>query len=224
MGRSKKDHEIRKSVFIEKARKLFFSKGYESTSVQDILEAVGENSASPSVFYHYFSSKEEIYHDAIEIYIAEYINQLEGILDNESLQIEERLIGMMNIYIATLLESNPGIDICETMGNRLFALDLRERITRRVASMWERVVSDLPWLQNVTVGSRSLSLYLTGGICELVYDFVFINSDEQRDTRQLFLEIFDYSATVLHTPEPIYQQFIEKFWNAPNGKGILCLK
>lgn len=52
--RRKKDPEIRREVFIRAAQALFLSRGYESVSVRDVLDAVGERSASPSVFYYYF--------------------------------------------------------------------------------------------------------------------------------------------------------------------------
>lgn len=57
--RKRQDPTIRQNVFLDAAEKLFFSKGYEQTSITDILKAVGD--VSPSVFYYYFSSKEEIF-------------------------------------------------------------------------------------------------------------------------------------------------------------------
>ncbi|MFT8889899.1 MAG: TetR/AcrR family transcriptional regulator [Ethanoligenens sp.] len=56
--RKRQDPAIKQNVFLDAAEKLFFSKGYAQTNITDILKQVGD--ASPSVFYYYFSSKEEL--------------------------------------------------------------------------------------------------------------------------------------------------------------------
>jgi len=76
--RKRKDPSIRQSVFLDAAEELFFSKGYEQTSITDILKTVGD--ASPSVFYYYFSSKEELFKATmkryVEIHSEETINEI----------------------------------------------------------------------------------------------------------------------------------------------------
>lgn len=49
-----KKGELRKDSILKTAEKLFFEKGYEETSIQDILAAL---SISKGGFYHYFESK-----------------------------------------------------------------------------------------------------------------------------------------------------------------------
>ena len=49
-----KKGELRKEAILRTAEKLFFEKGYEETSIQDILDAL---SISKGGFYHYFESK-----------------------------------------------------------------------------------------------------------------------------------------------------------------------
>ena len=50
-----KDHQERRQEFLDTARELFYSKGYEETSVNDILKKLD---LSKGTFYHYFKSKE----------------------------------------------------------------------------------------------------------------------------------------------------------------------
>jgi AcrR family transcriptional regulator len=47
-------HAVRRDVFLDAAQTLITTKGYESLSVQDVIDAVG---ASKGAFYHYFDSK-----------------------------------------------------------------------------------------------------------------------------------------------------------------------
>lgn len=54
MTREVKKPEIRKNEIIDAARKFFFQKGFDQTSVQDIIDALG---IAKGTFYHYFTSK-----------------------------------------------------------------------------------------------------------------------------------------------------------------------
>jgi len=57
MARVIKAADERRSEFIAAAQNLFYSKGYESTSVNDLISAVG---VSKGAFYHYFDSKQAV--------------------------------------------------------------------------------------------------------------------------------------------------------------------
>ena len=48
---------LSKSKIIDAAMKLFLEKGYENTTMQDIVQASG---MSKGAIYHYFKSKQEI--------------------------------------------------------------------------------------------------------------------------------------------------------------------
>lgn len=52
-----KDHDERRSEFLDTAQRLFLEKGYEDTTIAAIIDAVG---VSKGAFYHYFASKEEL--------------------------------------------------------------------------------------------------------------------------------------------------------------------
>ena len=209
MSRPKKDPNIRKAEFINAAKELFFARGYNATSIQDILQAVGKNAVSPSVFYYYFKSKEDIYHAVMENYIENYMQKLESSLQNERLSLEERFASMLSIFMDTLLESSPAVDISSEISNRMFVLDIRERITRRVIPMWEALIRELPWRNTSETPDKKLAVYITGGICELVYEYVFLQSPDEQNMKTLAAEIVDYSASLLGAPKIIRQQLIK---------------
>jgi AcrR family transcriptional regulator len=52
-----KEYEERKAELLDTALRLFISKGYEQTSINDILNEVG---ISKGTFYYYFKSKEQL--------------------------------------------------------------------------------------------------------------------------------------------------------------------
>lgn len=83
-----KEYDERHSEFLDVAQQLFFSKGYELTSVQEIITTVG---VAKGTFYHYFDSKVDIL-EAIINRIADQITAvLQGIVDDSTLSPLEKL-------------------------------------------------------------------------------------------------------------------------------------
>ncbi|MBN1758922.1 MAG: TetR/AcrR family transcriptional regulator [Chitinispirillaceae bacterium] len=83
-----KEYEERKRELLETAQKLFFTKGYEKTSVNDIITAVG---IAKGTFYHYFKTKEELL-DKLIRQMADSINSgLKEIVASPRLNAIEKL-------------------------------------------------------------------------------------------------------------------------------------
>ncbi len=53
---------------LEHAMELFWARGYEGTTLEDLLVAMGE--ISPPSFYHAFGSKEALFREAVDLYMA----------------------------------------------------------------------------------------------------------------------------------------------------------
>jgi AcrR family transcriptional regulator len=56
-------HAVRRDAFIDAAQRLLQTRGYEETSIQDVLD---ELDASRGAFYHYFASKEDLLEAVVE--------------------------------------------------------------------------------------------------------------------------------------------------------------
>lgn len=103
MARPKKDPNIKRKEFIDKATILFFEKGYDNTSINDILTAAGKGSyLSPSVFYYYFKSKDEIFEAVLQEYMDIYIAQIIKILEDSRLTFTKKMQEAMKIYIKAI--------------------------------------------------------------------------------------------------------------------------
>src|SRR5215831_6665391 len=57
MARVVKKAEERRTEILDAAQGLFLSRGYDATTVKDLLNAVG---ISKGAFYHHFSAKEDV--------------------------------------------------------------------------------------------------------------------------------------------------------------------
>lgn len=92
--RQVKEHNERKNEIIDVAEVLFYSKGYESCTINDILKQVG---IAKGTFYHYFSSKEEILDAVLDRIISQMMARIHGSLSSTSLNHPERL---MQVFLA----------------------------------------------------------------------------------------------------------------------------
>jgi AcrR family transcriptional regulator len=82
MARIVKAPDERRSELIACAQKLFYSKGYESTSVRDIVDEV---SVAKGTFYYYFDSKQAVLEAVVEELSAQRLALFEAIVADDAL-------------------------------------------------------------------------------------------------------------------------------------------
>lgn len=87
MARIVKEYNERRTELLDTAQDLFYQKGYENTSVADIIHAVG---IAKGTFYHYFKSKEDLL-DQIVARQTEMIDQVaDPIVSNTEMNAIEK--------------------------------------------------------------------------------------------------------------------------------------
>jgi len=86
MTRETKDHEIRKTEIVNAAQTQFLQKGYDATTIQDIIDSLG---IAKGTFYHYFKSKEELLDEIIERMMSDMSNRIKTILDTKKSALEK---------------------------------------------------------------------------------------------------------------------------------------
>ncbi len=87
--KSVKEGEVRKKEILVVARELFITKGYEQTSVNDILKIVD---IAKGTFYYYFASKEEVLEAIILDIVEEGARRAEMILKDKSIPLVNRIM------------------------------------------------------------------------------------------------------------------------------------
>ncbi|UMZ72794.1 TetR/AcrR family transcriptional regulator [Natranaerofaba carboxydovora] len=91
----------RKQEFLETALELFYEKGYEKTTIKDIIGRMG---VSKGAFYHYFESKEDVIITIAKDYADKAINLIEKIAKRKDIDAIEKLnlvIESVNQYKST---------------------------------------------------------------------------------------------------------------------------
>lgn len=88
MSRLSKDHDVRRNEILDTAQQFFYQKGYENTSVSDIIKAVG---IAKGTFYHYFGSKQELLNELVQRVAAQMVQVMEPIVSDPALNAVEKL-------------------------------------------------------------------------------------------------------------------------------------
>ncbi len=83
--------EIRKKELLHIAYKLFMTKGYENTSVDEII---AEAKIAKGTYYYYFESKEATLEKVIEMMIEEECKKANEILQS-NLSVQEKILGII---------------------------------------------------------------------------------------------------------------------------------
>jgi len=89
-----KSHSERKKELIDTAERLFLEKGYDRTTVNNI---VSEINVAKGTFYHYFQSKPDILYAAVEKNISVLEEEFRTVIDREDLDTPQKLNEMLNI-------------------------------------------------------------------------------------------------------------------------------
>ena len=87
MARPSDNYEPKKKVLLKIALDLFIEKGYENTTITQIMKMAGLTKAG---MYHYFSSKEEILEEAIRFVVEQENSTL--CRNMKRLSVEEKMI------------------------------------------------------------------------------------------------------------------------------------
>lgn len=88
MTRIVKDYDERHAEFLKVSQSLFFSKGYEQTSVQSIINEMG---VAKGTFYHYFRSKVELLDALVRDMYGTTFNELKPMIASENLTATQKL-------------------------------------------------------------------------------------------------------------------------------------
>lgn len=112
MKRIRKRPQDRAADILASARKLFFARGYETTSVNDVIADAG---ISKGAFYHYFDSKEALLAALTEQLARENMEALEPLLVDPRLDAVGRInalfAGVRQLKVETAAEMRRTFEI-----------------------------------------------------------------------------------------------------------------
>ncbi len=104
MVRTVKDPEIRKNEIIQTARRLFQTREYNKTTMQDVMDELG---IAKGTIYYYFKSKEELLDAVIENMADEAIERMQQVVDRPGGTALERMQQL--IAAGNIADENPDL-------------------------------------------------------------------------------------------------------------------
>lgn len=136
-----KEYDERKTEFLNTAMALFMQQGYDQTSVNAIINAVG---VSKGAFYHYFKSKEELLDQLAERAAEQSLAGAQAIVDDPGLSAVEKLNALFaqtNQFKAQNRDLMIAIaQVFYSDGNILLRSRLSERSVERVAPIMAQIL------------------------------------------------------------------------------------
>jgi AcrR family transcriptional regulator len=136
--RISKDPEKRRSEFIEAAERLFTAKGYEETTVSDIVKEVN---VAQGIFYSYSGSKGEVLEAMIEEDLAVLEDKVTGILERQE-SSEKKLSDVVNNIIGASAAKKDILSYLHEESNVVLHERLERRTITRLAPLLTEVLSE----------------------------------------------------------------------------------
>ena len=165
---------------------------------------------SPSVFYYYFASKDELYRAAVEGIANSYVDEFEKVFANDSLSLNEQFMELVEVMHKSLIANRILISTDISDKNRSFILDMKEQVTASFTEMWEHFLLRFGFLRNQEL--RRPALFISGGISAMIMEYMMQSVHNEQAEMTLVKEIVIFSASVLglnHTEKQMLIQSIE---------------
>lgn len=204
--RTKQDPGIRQEAFIDAATALYMEKGFEAVSIRDILDAVADKTTSPSVFYYYFKSKDELYRACVESVAKSYLAAMEEAFSADGNSLEDGMFRVVSFLEEYLIRERNLIKTGGSAPNRMFVLDMRERVTEHAAMVWaDSIKAYFCFFENE---AENLAHFLAGGIGQVLFHHLQKGESDEASMFRLTESIAHFVMNVIGLPESEKKQRI----------------
>jgi AcrR family transcriptional regulator len=210
MTRIAKDPDERRRELIACAQELFYSKGYERTTVGDIVDELG---VAKGTFYYYFDSKLAILEAMVDELIGQSVAFLHEIVADETLPALEKWARAFQVVAAWKAERKAELlamlHVMQMDENLLLRYKVQTRAVQLLSPEFARIIT-----QGVEEGvfetefveeSAGITLSIMQGLTDPLYD-LFLNPANYDDPVALARRRFAAVETA-----------IERVLGAPSG-------
>ena len=186
------------------ALKLILTKGYGNVTMSELVKASG---LSKGAFYHYFTSKDQIYQNTLDKYFFSYLTSFE-LTYNHEWSFKENLFQTLNLFIRFAKEIEmligPEYHMISYYQTMLDASIRSEEIKSKMTQFYEFFVDRIAdW---VRIAQRNNEIYkdldpeiLSKQICSMMEGTMLVYSfqNKEKDIEKYFNEIFYQFFTLI---------------------------
>lgn len=211
MVRIIKEHDERLNELLDIAQELFFQKGYEATSVNDIIDAA---KVAKGTFYHYFKSKGDLLDKLVDRWTQATIKRIESsVMSQKQLNAVEKL----NLFFITI--RNFKVENLELMKVLLLVLYKEENILLRHKMLKKSVEYLIPYLVVILKQGIDEGVFKTENV-EDTAEFIFSAALNLGEIFvQLILEAAQKPENIdkLESKLRVYERSLERILEAREG-------
>jgi AcrR family transcriptional regulator len=131
------DHDERVNDIIDKAEKLLVKKGYDKTSITDIINKVG---IAKGTFYHYFKSKNELLDAIVEKMLKEIWVKVDMIVVNEDLDAIGKVFGFFGVFREVSMGREKLVEDIHKEENAHIHLKLEKKMYPVIIPKFEKII------------------------------------------------------------------------------------
>lgn len=133
---AKKPPEQWENEILDAAQNLFLSKGYEETSVSDIMQAAG---GATGMFYRCYQSKEELLNVLVKKWAAMYTQKTACLLCDPQITFSGKFVAILDI-IREMSSQTIGMEAFFTASNEVILNKLTRQMTSVLAPLLASVL------------------------------------------------------------------------------------
>jgi len=137
MSRISKEPAVRRQEFVETAFRLFEKKGYENTSVDDIVDRMG---VAKGLFYYYFKTKDDVLDMIIDRILDESVAAMEQAASRADLDAIGKFRAVMEAAAARRARSRRLTLFFHKQSNRHLHGDIEARAIRLMVPALTRII------------------------------------------------------------------------------------
>ena len=190
MAKTPMDHDERRHQLMDIGEDLFNRRGYDETSISDIVSAAG---IAQGTFYHHFQSKEDLLEAIADRYVDDLSDMLLDLVEDETLSSVQKFLHLF-IKISEYGRDRKGMVLHLHEERNVL---LHYKLERKFTAMWTPLVRSII-LQGVMEGIFETSYPEEAAFAIISITGSFSHTEEsrthgpmQRRTLEAFLEFIE---------------------------------
>lgn len=208
MTRVVKKPDVRKNEILDAAQKFFFEKGYEKTTIQDIIDSLH---IAKGTFYHYFDSKVELLDALVERTTDQMNAQFSAAVESDQNAIQK----FNSLFRAGAAYKRSNIDVFAVLLKVLY----RDENTLMRTRMFQRVVEKAgPQFAEIIKQGVKERLFNTADPDEIAEMLIRLGQNLNEKICTLLLDQTrtpEQLCTIIERKTRLYEAVMERILGAP---------
>jgi AcrR family transcriptional regulator len=214
MTRIVKEYEERRGEILQAAQVLFYTQGYDNTSVQNIIDAVG---IAKGTFYHYFDSKQDLLDELVAFTLQYTVGSLEAMVYDPQIKALDKLQRFFSDAQTFKLENKEVVQTLLEVWYKNENAILREKLKAEASLLASPMLAHII-RQGLAEGDFDcdsaddlavILIAISQGLSEMLVKLM-VESELDRDFMQVVLQKI-----------AVYERAIEKLLGAPSGSLVI---